>query len=171
MKVMSSEEKIQYIGAYTYINSTLKYDLELIDDTFILQDKKTKRTIYSTKNLNNLKNYFNSCGKYWSDGLMLTMAKHALKLYFLDCNIIAEETKDYIDLKKDFKFLTRIYTDGVSLEHSFIKYGILGYDFSVEKVKNYICPNCNALFHSLKKTKNAIIFTCSNCHKKHIEVL
>lgn len=72
-------------------------DLEIIEDTFFLKDKKTKKTIYSTNNLNNLKNYLNSSGKMWSDSLMFAITKHALKLYFLDCNIITEETKDYID--------------------------------------------------------------------------
>lgn len=72
---------------------------------------------------------------------------------------------------EDSYLYKRFYNDKFSANYNFIKFGIVNCGFTINKIKQYMCPYCHSVYESFEKTENAIIFECTECGKKTIEVL
>lgn len=168
---MSIEDKIKYISLYPYIYYLLEMELVFKDDIFTLTNTKLGTINYQTDKISNIQKYLRNLGYA---GEYCYLAKKALSLYFLDCYDLRTVTNlRNIELMiGDNPYLyTRFYNDKFSADYNYIKFGIVNYKFNIDKVKQYMCPYCHAVYESFEKTENAIIFDCTECGKKTIEIL
>lgn len=76
------------------------------------------------------------------------------------------EDKDSIDLYEE-NVLIEHFTFRKELVDYFTKY----YEYSYEKLYDYICKNCHNPFGIIKDEDNVIIYECETCENKKIEVL